>query len=224
MSTKTVLVAHRAGHVRDRFAAALADAHHRYVLAGTAPAALQAAAAEHGISLALVDLGLQEDGVALVRALRRPHAVPVVVFSGSIASAAVLPQLAQSGVVGYVNDHAATPQILPALAPHLFPDSFNRRTSVRVALGVPVSYRTGRSPVGAVTLNVAKGGIAIRTMNPATRGAPIHVKFRLPGVVTEIEASGHVAWSDGKVGMGVQFDRISAAHQAVLDAFVDEHR
>ena len=78
---------------------------------------------------------------------------------------------------GYINEHAETPQILPALAPHLFPDNFNRRASPRVPLGVPVSYRAGQTIAGAVTLDVGTGGLAIRTMNPLPEGhgAPAHV-------------------------------------------------
>ena len=115
-------------------------------------------------------------------------------------------------------------RILPALAPHLFPDSFDRRTSPRVALGVPVSCRAGRTITVAPALNVGRGGLAVRTMSPLTANTEVHVKFRLPGSRADIEASGRVAWSDRKVGMGVQFDRVEAEGQTALDVFIDEHR
>ena len=227
MSAKTILVAHRLGSIRDRFAAALADAHHAFIAADNAAAAAAAIASRKpAVSLAIVDLGLSDDGVELVRDLcaAAGSPPPMLVFSGSIRSIDQVRSLAALGVAGYINEHAATPQILPALAPHLFPDSFNRRASLRVPLGVPVSYRAGETIAGAVTLEVGKGGLAIRTMNPLARGAVIAVKFRLPGVSGEIHAEGHVAWSDRKKGMGVRFDRITTAHQSMLDAFVDEHR
>jgi hypothetical protein len=50
------------------------------------------------------------------------------------------------------------------------------------------------------------------------------VKFRLPGGQGDIDAIGRVAWSDRKVGMGVQFDRISTEDQDEVDKFVDGHR
>src|SRR6185503_10736984 len=159
---------------------------------------------------------------ALKAAVGRP--LPIVVFAGSVQLASQVTALLGLGVAGYVNEHAATPQILPALAPHLFPDSFNRRASPRIALGVPVSYRAGQTIAGAVTLDVGKGGLAIRTMNPFPPGTTIQVKFRLPGGSADIDAVGRVAWSDRKVGMGVQFDRISASDQDAVDAFVDGHR
>jgi uncharacterized protein (TIGR02266 family) len=227
MSAKTILVAHRLGSIRDRFAAALADAHHAFIAADSAATAAAALASRTpAVSLALVDLCLAEDGVGFVRALREAAdpSLPMLVFSGSIRSVEQVRSLSGLGVAGYINEHAPTPQILPALAPHLFPDSFNRRASLRVPLGVPVSYRAGETIAGAVTLEVGKGGLAIRTMNPLKPGAPIVVKFRLPGVSGEIHAEGHVAWSDRKKGMGVRFDRITSTHQSMLDAFVDEHR
>ncbi|HEX5215875.1 MAG TPA: PilZ domain-containing protein [Vicinamibacterales bacterium] len=224
MSTKTILIAHRSAAVRDRFAAALADARHAFVSVGSeaeARAAAQAPASP--INLALVDLALAEDGAAFVRDVRqRPdRVVPVVVFSGSLPSAALVPALAAMNVA-YINEHASTPQILPALAPHLFPDNFNRRASLRIALGVPVSYQAGQTIAGAVTLDVSKGGVAIRTMNPLSKGTSVLVKFRLPGTPSEIAAQGHIAWSDRKTGMGVQFEKVSLIDQRMLERWVDE--
>jgi len=226
MRDKTILIAHRHAGVRDRFAAALADARHAYVVAETEQAARAAAAdAVRPVSLALVDLGLSSDAASFVRALRAAAGptLPVVVFAGSVASAAEVQTLVGLNVAGYVNEHARTPQILPSLAPHLFPDNFNRRASPRVVLGVPVSYRAGQTLTGALTLNIGKGGLAIRTLSPLAQATRLDVKFRLPGHAVEINASARVAWSDRKVGMGVQFERLGPDDQAAIDAFVEEH-
>jgi uncharacterized protein (TIGR02266 family) len=227
MRDKTILIAHRHAAVRDRFAAALADARHAYVVADSESAAKQAAGdTVTPVSLALLDLGMTGDGAELVRAIRRAagRALPVVVFAGTVGSADQIRALLALNVAGYVNEHAATPQILPALAPHLFPDNFNRRTSPRVALGVPVSYRAGPTIVGALTLNVGKGGLAIRTLSPLAADTPVQLKFRLPGSPREITTTGRVAWGDRKVGMGIQFDHLQTDDQAAIDAFVDEHQ
>jgi uncharacterized protein (TIGR02266 family) len=224
LDDKVILVAHRRPEVRDRFAAALADARHGYVTAGS-EGAVHDVLSERGssISLALIDLGLADDGVSLVRSLREKvgRQLPLVVFAGTVGSADQIRALLALHVTGYVNEHAPTPQILPSLAPHLFPHSFNRRASPRLILGIPVSYRAGQTIAGSLTLNVGKGGLAIRTMSPLPAETALHVKFRLPGRAREIEADGRVAWSDRKVGMGIQFERLEADDQAAIDAFVD---
>ncbi|HVZ23650.1 MAG TPA: PilZ domain-containing protein [Vicinamibacterales bacterium] len=223
MSERTVLIAHRTAAVRDRFAVALADARHASISADSEAAALDAVAnARVPLHLALVDLGLSREPLPFVRALRERAAAPlaVMVFSGTVPSAAEIPPLAAMQV-GYINEYASTPQIVPAIAPHLFPDNFNRRRSPRVTIGIPITYRTDETLAGAVTLNIGKGGVAIRTMTPLPRGATALVKFRLPASAAEIEATARVAWSDRKVGMGVQFDGLSSSHQRTIDAFVD---
>jgi uncharacterized protein (TIGR02266 family) len=222
--SKTILIAHRAADIRDRVAAALADARHDYVTADTADAALAAVGDEsRPISLVVLDLGLSPDAGTFVSALKRRTArnVPVVVFAGSIRSGADVPTLLAAGVSGYLNEHAATAQLVPALAPHLFPDSFDRRSSARVTLGIPVSYRAGHTIAGALTLNVGKGGVGIRTMSPLAPGTDVQLKFRLPASAADIELSGRVAWSNRQVGFGVQFERVDAQSQNAIDAFVD---
>ena len=224
--SKTILIAHRSSDVRDRIAAALADARHHYVTADTAEAALGAVAdPSRPVSLALLDLGLGDDPGRLVGDIRQRAArsMPVVVFAGTVRSGADVPALLAAGVAGYLNEHATTAEILPALAPHLFPDSFDRRSSARVTLGIPVSYRAGQTIAGALTANVGKGGVGIRTMSPLASGASVHVKFRLPAGTADIEASGRVAWSNRQVGMGIQFERMDHDAQNAIDKFVDEN-
>jgi hypothetical protein len=63
--------------------------------------------------------------------------------------------------------------------------------------------------------------VAIRTLTPLAKGTSIQVRFRLPGVPQEIDAAGHVAWSDTKVGMGVQFERVSPIDQRTIEGFVE---
>jgi uncharacterized protein (TIGR02266 family) len=223
--SKTILIAHRTPAIRDRVAAALADARHDYVTADSADAATEAVSdAAHPVSLAVIDLTLSDDAPALVRAIRSSvSAPPVVAFAGSLKSGADVPALMSAGVAGYLNEFAATAQILPALAPHLFPDSFDRRSSPRVTLGIPVSYRAGQTIAGALTLNIGRGGIGVRTMSPLASGTAVWVKFRLPSAAVDIEATGRVAWSNRQVGMGVQFLRLDAAAQQMIDAFVAAH-
>lgn len=224
--SKTILIAHRSAGIRDRIAAALADARHDYVTADNIEHAVAAVSdPAHPVSLALLDLGLGDDPARLVADLRRHAArtMPVVVFAGTLRSATDVPALLAAGVAGYLNEHATTAQILPALAPHLFPDNFDRRSSARVALGIPVSYRAGQTIAGALTANVGKGGIGIRTMSPLAVGTAVQLKFKLPTGPSDLEAAGRVAWSNRQVGMGIQFERLDNDAQTAIDKFVDEN-
>jgi two-component system, chemotaxis family, chemotaxis protein CheY len=227
-TTKTIIVADDTAFVRDRFSQALASAGHTPVAVESATDLLARVRDNaSGIDLIVIDLRLPNSGgVEMVRALRRldaDHRIPLLVFSGTIASADEVRDLAALGVSGYVNEYSAPTHILPALAPHLFPDSFNRRGSPRVVLGIPVSYRFGNTIAAALTLNISKGGVAIRTMNPLQRDSKIKTRFRLPGRKEEIEAEARVAWTDRRIGMGLQFEKVEPAAQSAIDEFVDQH-
>lgn len=224
MSVKTILIAHRTPAVRERFAAALADARHASVAAAT-PAELRAALADPAarIDLALVDLGLSETPLDLVADVRRGSGtfVPVVVFAGSLASSDQVIALSGLGVTAFMNDHAVAGHILPALAPHLFPDNFNRRATARVPVVVPASFQSGGVVASARTQDISRGGVAIRTLDPLPLGTVLEVTFRLPGSIKDITATGRVSWSDRRMGMGVQFERLTTEAQQLLGTFLE---
>lgn len=227
MTTKTVLIADDTAFVRDRFANALLSAGHRALTVKSAAELLVRIRAETSeIDLLLLDLRLPHaGGVELVRSIRKLDAgrLPILVFSGTIANAEEVRDLAALGVAGYINEYSAVQHILPSLAPHLFPDNFNRRGSPRVVLGIPVAYRFGSTIAAALTLNLSKGGLGVRTMSPLAPGSKARARFRLPGSKRDIEAEARVAWSDRRVGMGLQFERMPAEDQSAIDDFVDQH-
>ena len=154
---------------------------------------------------------------------RRERQIMDVLYQQGRATAEEVRDLAALGVAGYVNEYSAVQHILPSLAPHLFPDSFNRRGSPRVVLGIPVAYRFGNTIATALTLNLSRGGIAIRTTSPLVNGAKVHLRFRLPGSKHDIDADSCVAWSDERHGMGLQFEKVNTIDQAAIDEFVDAH-
>jgi uncharacterized protein (TIGR02266 family) len=227
VSAKTVVIADDTSFVRDRFRTALENAGHRAVAVKSAVELLARVRADlNDIDLIVLDLRLPHaPGVDLVRAIRKldDGRLPILIFSGTIASAEEVRDLAALGVAGYVNEYSAVQHILPSLAPHLFPDNFNRRSSPRVVLGIPIQYRYGNTIAAALTLNLSHGGIAIRTTSPLDAGSKIKVRFRMPGSKRDIDAEGRVAWSDRRVGMGVRFETLDAGQQALIDNFVDAH-
>jgi uncharacterized protein (TIGR02266 family) len=227
VATKTIVIADDTAFVRDRFRTALENAGHKALAVKSAAELLARVRADVGhIDLIVLDLRLPHaPGVDLVRSIRKldDGKLAILVFSGTIASADEVRDLAALGVAGYVNEYSAVQHILPSLAPHLFPDNYNRRSSPRVVLGIPIQYRFGNTIAAALTLNLSHGGIAIRTTSPLEAGTKIKIRFRMPGSKRDIDAQGHVAWSDRRVGMGIQFEQVDPAHQAVIDNFVDQH-
>jgi uncharacterized protein (TIGR02266 family) len=226
-STKTVLVADDTAFVRDRFKAALEGAGHRAVTVKSAAELFARVRADLAqLDLLVIDLRLpHSSGVDLVRSIRKLDngRLPILIFSGTIASAQEVRELAALGVSGYVNEYSAVQHILPSLAPHLFPDNFNRRVSPRVVLGIPIAYRFGNTIAAALTLNLSRGGIAVRTTSPLEKSATLRLRFRLPGSKRDIDAEALVAWSDRRHGMGLQFEKVVTGDQKAIDQFVDAH-
>jgi uncharacterized protein (TIGR02266 family) len=226
-TAKTVLVADDTAFVRDRFKAAIEGAGHRALTVKSAAELLARVRVELAqLDLIVLDLRLPNaSGLDVVRNIRKMDdgRLPILVFSGTVANADEVRQLAALGVAGYVNEYSAVQHILPSLAPHLFPDNFNRRGSPRVVLGIPIAYRFGNTIAAALTLNISRGGIAIRTTSPLAQEAKARLRFRLPGSKKDIEADANVCWSDTRVGMGLQFERVSEADQSDINDFVDAH-
>ena len=227
LTARTVLVADDTAFVRDRFRVAIEEAGHKAVTAQNGPELLgRLRSGKAEIDLVVLDLRLpQGNGVAMLRALRKldQQHPPVMIFSGTIKSADEVRELGTLGVTGYVNEYMAVQHIVPALVPHLFPDSSNRRSSPRVVLGIPVSYRFGNTIAAALTLNISRGGLAVRTTSPLAVGTAVKVRFRLPTAKKEIDAEATIAWTDRRVGMGMQFTKLTTVDQAVIDDYIQGH-
>lgn len=226
-TTKIILVAADAPFVRERFKAALEQAGHRVVpIASAGELLARVRFDDTDVDLLIVDLHLSNSiGTDLIAAVRKLNVdrLRILVFSGTVGSADDARELARMQVAGYINEHCATPQIVPAVAPHLFPDNTNRRGNPRIVLGVPVQYRVDQTIAAAFTLNLSHGGVGIRTTSPLAAGTHLRVRFKLPGTERDAEGEGRVAWSHPRIGMGVQFESIDADSQLLIDSSVSEH-
>jgi uncharacterized protein (TIGR02266 family) len=224
VAIKNVIVADDTAFVRDRFRMALQAAGHTACAVADAAELLTRVRRESAdVDLVVLDLRLPPgQGVSLVHALRaiRGFQAPIVVFSGTIANADEVRELSRLDIAGYVNEYSAVQHIVPALAPHLFPNEYNRRAHPRAVLGISVAYRLGNTIAAAVTLNIGRGGLAIRTTSPLTPGTFVRVRFRLPGTSRDVEAEAQVRWAERRVGMGLQFTRIDAGDETAVDEFV----
>ena len=226
-TNKTVIVADDTAFVRDRFATALLGAGHTALTVKSAVELLARVRADLArIDLIVLDLRLPHaGGVDLVRSIRKLDGgkLPILVFSGTIATAEEVRDLAALGVSGYVNEYSAVQHILPSLAPHLFPDNFNRRGSPRVVLGIPINYRFGNTIAAALTLNISKGGLAIRTMSPLQQDAKLRVRFRLPGRSGISRPSRAWRGATAASAWDCSSKKVDPADQAKVDEFVDQH-
>ena len=227
VAVKTVLIADDTAFVRDRFRTALEGAGHRALTVRTGQELVaMLRVPNQRVDLVVLDLRLpQSRGIDLVRSVRRasPDGPPIIVFSGTIANADEVKDLSSFGVAGFINEYTGVSHIMPALAPHLFPEHYNRRSSPRVVLGVPITYRVGNAIFTSLTLNVSHGGVAVRTTNPLDVASVVRLRFRIPGAKNGVDAEARVAWSDRRVGMGFQFMSIDPAAQASIDDYVQQH-
>jgi uncharacterized protein (TIGR02266 family) len=227
IATKTVVVADDTAFVRDRFKTALERAGHTTIAVSSGNELVARVKTDlPTIDLVVVDLRLPHgNGVNLVRALRNidPKRPPIVVFSGTIANATEVRELAALNVGGYVNEYTSLQHILPSLAPHLFPGEFNRRAGPRVVLGISIAYRFGNTIAAAVTLNISGGGVAVRTTNPLEKGTVVKVRFRVPMSKKDIDVESKVAWSDRRVGMGLEFRGLGEDDRKAIAQYVDSH-
>ena len=225
-TNKTVIVADDTAFVRDRFATALLGAGHAALTVKSAVELLARVRADLArIDLIVLDLRLPHAaGVDLVRSIRKLDGgkLPILVFSGTIATAEEVRDLAALGVSGYVNESRRPAHLAVARAASL-PRQLQSSWQSAGRPREPINYRFGNTIAAALTLNISKGGLAIAHMSPLQQDAKMRVRFRLPGSKRDIEAESRVAWSDRRVGMGLQFEKVDPADQAKVDEFIDQH-
>ncbi len=226
LTYKTVLIFHESSDVQERFCEALKDAGHKPVCGDTQLALLQCLQRQgEAPDLLLLNLNLiKSPDETVSQSIKNIGAdgLPMLIFSGSISNAREIRELADVGITNYINEHSTIQQILPSLTPHLFPNNFDRRTSIRVVLNIPITYKCESTIATALTLNISKGGLGIRTINPLGLESKVELRFRLPGYTSEIEATSRVAWNDKQVGMGLQFEQVNSTNQSAIDEFIDQ--
>jgi len=136
-AAKCVVIADDSASVRDRFRTAVEAAGHRAITVKSAAELFARVRADlDRLDLLVIDLRLPHcSGAELIGTVRKldDGRLPILAFSGTVSSADEVRELAALGVAGYVNEYSAVQHILPSLAPHLFPDNFNRRGSPRVS-------------------------------------------------------------------------------------------
>jgi uncharacterized protein (TIGR02266 family) len=173
--------------------------------------------------LVLIDLRHRAESAArLAEAWRAQYgaALPLIVVAESVHSAADARALHAVGVTGYLSASTDEGQMMPALAPWLYPDNFNRRSHPRLEISLPVSYRSADTVAAALTRNIGSGGMAVRTTQPLAPETSVAVSVRLPGHAHELNVEARVCWHAPGAAMGLTFTRLSAEAQAAIDTWV----
>jgi uncharacterized protein (TIGR02266 family) len=224
---KTVLVAADSPSVRERFKSALDSAGHRaLIVKSVAQLLIHVRADFDDLHLIILDLRMPHaSGTDLVKRIRKLDngRLPILVLSGSVQGVDEVRDLAALGVAGYLNEYTTGEHILPSIAPHLFPGTFHKREHPRVVMGIPVSYRVGKTITAALAMDLSIGGMALRTKNPPVRGTAVKVKFALPGSKREIETEAVACWSVPNAGVGMRFIKVKPADQNLINGFVEAH-
>jgi len=109
----------------------------------------------------------------------------------------------------------------------------NRRSSTRIPLAVSVAYwveeqkREEAYMVEAV--NVAEGGIFLKTDLPLGLGTEVHLEFCIPGSEQELQVVGKVVWSKEEiigeekrvVGKGIRFTECNDLTRKKLSQYIE---
>jgi CheY-like chemotaxis protein len=79
-----------------------------------------------------------------------------------------------------------------------------RRRYMRHPLAVPVVLKAADMEYKAVTVNISRGGMAVRCSDTFTPGSAVHYILKLPRTA-EVLGRGQVAWSNTQSQMGIRF-------------------
>jgi uncharacterized protein (TIGR02266 family) len=104
-----------------------------------------------------------------------------------------------------------------------------RRRSERTPVVVRIEYATVDALFSEFTRNINEGGVFIETDTPAPLDAVVQLHFQLPGSREPLKVAGRVVrlepqGGEDPPGMGLEFESLSAADRARIDALVKQLR
>ena len=225
MTLKTILIATNSIDTLKRFSEAFRKGGHQSLEANNEQNLLATLSNQsETLDLFLLDIRVSHNFAEIIKKAQQtaPNST-LAVFSGSVGNPDEIKTLAELGITSYINEHMPEEEVLQCLTPLLFPKSFDRRTSNRVTLSIPCALEIESTIVSGQILNIGKGGLAVRTMEPILIGSRITIVFRLPNHDREINSVSRVAWSNRQSVQGLQFEEIQTSDQAIIDEFVDSN-
>src|SRR3954454_11769466 len=110
--------------------------------------------------------------------------------------------------------------------------SDNTRRDMRTPITLKIKFKSSNLDqfIERYSVDVSRGGIFIRTKEPLPVGTQLKFEFQLQDASSLIAGEGTVVWirehdpnrTGVAPGMGVRFDKLQAASQAVLDRILTE--
>lgn len=96
----------------------------------------------------------------------------------------------------------------------------NRRRCARVPLQTEVTCTARSRASQGRTWNLSQGGMQVEVDN-LKPGETVHLTFRLPGSVQEIEALGTIVWAN-QTRQGIEFAKMTNKNQEAIRKFVSQ--
>jgi len=106
-----------------------------------------------------------------------------------------------------------------------------KRRFYRLPFGEPLLVTDTHKTVVGGALNISRGGVFLKTLNPLPLDSVGHVSFVLPGQEKSICFKAKVAHlvfdrqrAEVDCGMGLQFVEVEARHQRILDQYLENEK
>jgi hypothetical protein len=90
----------------------------------------------------------------------------------------------------------------------------------RQALEAPVTLCWRKRRLGAMLVNISRGGVGVRLTQPVEINGAVELSFRLPSARRLIRAAGKVAWCDVRGNAGLRFLELAPNQQQMLQRWL----
>lgn len=182
------------------------------------PQRAQAKLAKAKIDALIVDCDLG-GAAGFLRSLRHqsiPHAVPLVIVSGSGGRNA----LESMGATFVFEKPISVEQAVHTLSAARNMILDGRLRYHRHSLNIPVTLSCAKTDLEATVTNLSQGGLGIQAES-ALPAESIRMNFSLPGTGLSVKALGKVAWTDKRGNAGIRFVQISRRTKRDLQLWLE---
>lgn len=196
-------------------------------------AAATAALEAGDVGLLALSVGMAHlDAEAFVARVRTTHPVGslgILALSETGLGRSDLKRLRAAGIDDFVSKLAPEEHLVFRARFILHPKGAEARHSARVAVGLPVRWRSGGLAAWSRTLTLSEGGLFVRSAAPPPPGSSVWIHLGLPDTARSLDVESvvvHVVEPTGDSldapGFGVRFIALCEEDRAALAAFVEK--